>query len=83
MDTFSDHKVGLSSPAVEHVELTADPNTDLSPRPRAIHCQASGTITVTDANGVALPYTLQTGMLLAVRAVRVTAISGGTFYGWT
>lgn len=69
-----------AAPARNWVQLSAS-TANLSPRPRAIFCQAAGTFTATGENGVALPFTLSAGQELPIQPVTVTAIASGTFYG--
>lgn len=83
MDEFSSHQAGLEAPAMRHRELVANAAADIPLRPRAIYCQAPGTITLRDEDGIDLPYTLEAGQVLSVRALRVMGITGGTFYGWS
>ncbi|MEM9765208.1 MAG: hypothetical protein AAF968_22355 [Pseudomonadota bacterium] len=80
-DPFASYARTTGGPAIQHVTLIADAEVDLDPRPQAIYCHAAGTITLRDEAGTDLPYTMEDGYVLPMRAVRVTAISGGTFYG--
>lgn len=81
-DPFASFAASLTGPAERHQLLAAGP-AELDPRPRLIYCASAGTIEVEDAAGVALPYTLETGDRIEFRGVRIAAITGGTFYGWT
>ena len=83
MDEFSDHQAGLEAPAMRHTELVANAAADIPLRPRAIYCQAPGTITLRDEDGADLPYSMIAGQVLPLRALRVISIAGGTFYGWS
>lgn len=82
-DEFASYGKSLDGPATRHFALTADADADINPRPRGVYCQADGTITIRDEAGVSLPYTMTVGGVLPFRGVRITAISGGTFYGWS
>jgi len=78
-DTFNGHKPGLEAPALHHYQIA---DGALDPVPRAIRCQADGTITLTDQTeptGVALPYTMVRGEIMPGRFVHA-AITSGTFY---
>lgn len=80
-DNFESATASLTSQGVQHILLAAS-GADLALRPKAIYCQSAGTITLEDESQVALPYTLAAGQVLPFRPLKVTAISGGTFYGW-
>jgi hypothetical protein len=80
-DPYSNNAKGVTGPGERHWLLTASAQ-DLPVLPRAIYCEADGTITIRDTAGQVLPYTLVQGQQLPFRGVAVTAISGGTFYGW-
>lgn len=80
-DPFNERAETLTAPCRRHVLLSADVENDIDPRPRAIWCEAAGTIILRDENGVGLPYTMRAGLVLPFRPMRVMAISGGTFYG--
>lgn len=82
-DQFASFGPTPTGPGEKHRQLVANADADIDPRPRAIHCQADGTITIRDEDGEDLPYTLTAGQSIPFRGVRVTAISGGTFYGWS
>lgn len=82
-DRWADSADTDVSPASRHVALAANAGADLADLPRAIYCEADGTITLLDELGTALPYTMTAGQMIPFRGVRVTAISGGTFYGWS
>lgn len=82
-DAFADHRSALDSPATKHWLLTADTEADVSPRPRAIHCEVAGTITIRDEHGTELSYAMAAGDQRPFRAARITAIASGTFYGWS
>lgn len=81
-DPFESNTATVSDPGERHFALSVDAGADIDPRPRAIYCEAPGTITLIDRSGTSLAYTMQAGQVLAFRANRVAAISGGTFYGW-
>ncbi|MGR3494081.1 spike base protein, RCAP_Rcc01079 family [Citreimonas sp.] len=82
MDDFSAYTKSASDPGYRHFALAADAGADVDPRPRAIYCEAAGTITIADEVGEELPYTMEQGQVLPFWGVRITAISAGTFYGW-
>lgn len=82
-DEFASHGKTLESPATRHWQLTANASADVDPRPRAIYCKADGTITLRDEAGTDLAYDLIAGAVLPFRALRITAISSGTFYGFS
>lgn len=71
------------NPADRHFAIVPSDSTDLAIIPRAIYCQADGTIVVRDAAGVDLPYTMLSGQVLVMRPARVLSTgTSGTFYGW-
>lgn len=79
--TFS--TVNADAPADRHFLIAPSDTVDLSPIPRAIVCQAAGTITVRDGAGTDLPYTMVVGQIMPFRGVRVLATgASGTYYGW-
>ena len=82
-DAFEGHQASITAPASKHAALSADAGNDIDPRPRAVYCQADGTITLTDDNDNALAYAMTAGQVLAFRAKRCTAIASGTFYAWS
>jgi hypothetical protein len=71
-DTFASFSGGLESPGFRHYVITPGPD-DLSPRPRAVWINTSGTATVVDAAGTSVTYNLVAGSYLTFRAVKVTA----------
>ena len=77
---FGTHVTGLDGPADYHFAITPGAS-EFAQIPRAIYCEAAGTATIEDANGVALVYTLVAGQLLPFRARRVTAATA-TLRGW-
>ena len=84
MDEFQSFTKGLTSPATKHFLIVPDDNADLPILPRAIYCEAEGTIAIQDSEGTTLSYTLGSGERLDFRGVRVmSAGTTGTFYGWS
>lgn len=79
-DNFATHAVGLDAPCGRHFAITPGAGA-LTPRPRAIYCEAAGTATIEDAQGTSLVYTLAQGQILPFRAVKITAATA-TLIGW-
>ncbi|WP_092932848.1 spike base protein, RCAP_Rcc01079 family [Rhizobium sp. 9140] len=72
----------ISSPARTHFAIVPNDQADLAVTPKAIWCQADGTIVVRDHLGVDLPYAMKVGQILPLRAARILATgTSGTFYG--
>ena len=82
-DAFAGYATTPTSPAVIHTALSANAGADLDPIPCAIYCQADGTITIQDKAGTARAYAMTAGTHIPFRGVRIAAINGGTFYGWS
>ncbi|MGZ9812065.1 spike base protein, RCAP_Rcc01079 family [Pseudoroseicyclus sp. H15] len=82
-DNFATHAESLNSPASRHQVITPDDGADLSPVPRALFCNASGTAVIRDAAGTDVAYDLMAGQILPLRARRVLA-TGTTagLIGW-
>lgn len=73
----------VSSQARRHAAIVPSDTTDLAERPKAIYCQAGGTVVIRDEAGVDLPYTMTAGQFLPLRGVRILATgTTGTYYGW-
>ena len=72
----------LESPADRHFAIVPSDTVDLAIIPRALFCQAAGTVVIRDADGTDLPYTLAQGQILPFRGRRILATgTSGTFYG--
>lgn len=82
-DNFSSLTKGLTSPATRHFAIVPDDGADLPSLPRAVYCEAAGTMAMVDADGVELSYTLAQGQVVIFRGVRIKA-TGTTalLYGW-
>jgi hypothetical protein len=64
-----------------HVAITPDDDADLTELPKAVYCQAAGTIIVRDSAGIDLPYDMTAGQCLPIRPVRVLETgTSGTYY---
>lgn len=71
------------TPARQHFLIVPSDTAVLSVQPKAIYCQADGTIVITDESGVDLPYAMKQGQILPVRALKVKAAgTTGSYYGW-
>jgi hypothetical protein len=82
-DSFQGHQRSLEGPGDRHQAITPSDSATLSPRPRALFCQAAGEVAVEDRQGVVLTYTLAAGQILPFRAVRVRATgTTATVFGW-
>lgn len=81
-DNFASHGSGISGPADKHFLITAHASNPVAPKPRAIYCQADGTITMTGSAGTSLAYAMKAGQILPFRPTLVTSVGTGTFYGW-
>jgi hypothetical protein len=84
MDEFKAFTKGLTSPATKHFTIVPDDTADLPLLPRAIYCQADGTIVIRDSEGVTLSYTMSAGDRIDFRGVRVMSTgTTGIYYGWS
>lgn len=82
-DKFDTQADVVFAPARRHFQIAPSNSADLPTRPKAIYCQADGTIVCRDDLGVDLPYAMTAGQILPLRPVRVLATgTTGTFYGW-
>ncbi len=66
---FSDNTKGLSSPATLHQLVSSSTQvlwSSVSPAPRAIRCDASGTVVLKDANGLSASYKVLHSEILPV-----------------
>ncbi len=66
---FSDNTKGLSSPATLHQLVPANTQvlwSSVSPAPRAIRCDAAGTVVLKDANDVSVTYNVLQSEILPV-----------------
>ncbi len=72
---FSDNNKGTTSPATVHQALAA--NTQLtfsSPDyPRAIFCQAAGSLVMIDAAGTTVTYTVTAGQIIPFSPAEITS----------
>jgi hypothetical protein len=82
-DNFQSHQRSLESPGDRHQLIVPSDTQPVAPRPRALFCQADGTVAIEDRNGTVLSYSLVAGQVLPFRAVRVRATgTTATVYGW-
>lgn len=82
-DNFQTHQRSLESPGDRHRVITPSDSDAVAPRPRALWCEAAGTVSVEDRDGIVLSYTLSAGQVLPFRAVKVRATgTTATVYGW-
>ena len=66
-----------------HAAIVPSNDADLTDLPKAIYCQAAGTIVIRDEAGVDLPYAMTQGQFLPFRGTRIMATgTTGTYYGW-
>lgn len=80
-DDFKDYPKSRRDQATRHFLISAGA-APLDQIPRVIRADGDGTITIEDELGNALPYTMSAGERLPFRGVKVTALTGGPFYGW-
>ncbi len=82
-DNFQGHQRSLESPGDRHAAIVPSDSAPVSPRPRALWCQAGGDVAIEDRDGTILTYTLAAGQVLPFRAAKVRA-TGTTamVYGW-
>jgi hypothetical protein len=70
------------NPADVHFAITPSNTVDFDIPVRAIYCVTAGTAQVVDRAGTVLPYAMNAGDILPVRARRINATSTtGTYYG--
>lgn len=82
-DNFAATAKGLESPADRHFAITPSDSTDLDPMPRALFCEAAGTVALRDKTGTTISYTLAQGQILPFRPARVLATgTTATVLGW-
>lgn len=71
------------TPARNHFEIVPSDTEVLPNQPKAIYCQAAGTIQIVDESGKQLAYALTAGQVLPLRATKVMSTgTTGTYYGW-
>lgn len=82
-DRFASFASSGVGSATRHVAITPSDSTDIANRPRAIYCQAAGTVVIRDEAGTDLSYAMTAGQVLPFRGVRVLATgTTGTYYAW-
>lgn len=83
-DPFEFHPSQLDSPATIHFAITPSDSADLPIRPRAIFCNAAGTVAIRDKAGTDVTYNLAVGAYIPFRGVRILATgTTATLIGWS
>lgn len=82
-DNFQSHQRSLESPGDRHKAVVPSDTAPVTPRPRALWCQADGDVVIEDRDGTVLTYTMVAGQVLPFRAAKVRATgTTATVYGW-
>lgn len=71
IDTFSQYRIGLESPAVRLLDVVPSDTADLTEASRALNVSTSGTVRVTTVGGTTATVFVAAGIAFPVRAVRI------------